>query len=163
MRSDTAPSTPVPDPRLAAGGKLRVSDLNRAERLVICAIRAGASRPGSSDSFPVAEHEREEIRDLRRVIERYLHHHMPAAPGREDAEADPWLGVFEFHTLHALACLQAGLLGEAWKSLVPVWGAGEAGPALVRLQDVAEALQSRDHRVERWQFDPAFFREAALI
>jgi hypothetical protein len=44
-----------------------------------------------------------------------------------------------------------------------VWGAGEAGQALVRLQEVAEALQARDRRVERWQFDPAFFREAALI
>ena len=163
MRSDTAPSTVVPDPRLAAAGRIRLSDLNRAERLVVCAIRAGASRPARSDVIPVAEHEREELRDLRRVIERYLHHHTPAAPRHEESEDELRLGVFELQTLHALACLQSGLLGEAWKSLVPVWGAGEAGQALVRLQEVAEALQSRDRRVERWQFDPAFFREAALI
>jgi hypothetical protein len=113
--------------------------------------------------MPVAEHEREELRDLRRVIERYLHHHTPAAPRHEDSEAELRLDVLEVQTLHALACLQSGLLGEAWKSLVPVWGAAEAGQALLRLQEVAEALQSRNRRVERWQFDPAFLREAALI
>jgi hypothetical protein len=40
MYSDIAPSTLVPDRRPAAGGELRLGDLNRAERLVICAIRA---------------------------------------------------------------------------------------------------------------------------
>lgn len=163
MSSDTAPSTLVPDPRLAAGGSLRLIDLNHAERLVICAIRTSESRPGSSDAILVATHEQEELRDLRRVTKRYLHHHMAAAPRHEEGEADLRLSVFELQTLHALACLQSGLLGEAWKSLVPVWGAGGAGQALVRLQEVAEALQSHDRRVERWQFDPAFFREAALI
>jgi hypothetical protein len=162
MHSDTAPSALVPDRRLLAGGELRLSDLNRAERLVICAIRAGTSRPGR-DCVPVAGHEPDELRDLRRVIERYLQRHMPAAPLPDDGATDVRLGAFECHTLHALACLQAGLLGEAWKSLVPVWGADEAGQALVRLQDVAEALQLRDRRVERWQFDPAFLRKAALI
>jgi hypothetical protein len=162
MHSDTAPSALVPNRRPAAGGELRLSDLNRAERLVICALRGGASRPGR-DCIAVADHERDELRDLRRVIERYLNQHTPAAPRHAAGAADPQLGVFEFHTLHALACLQAGLLGEAWKSLVPVWGTDEAGQALVRLQEVAEALQLRDRRVERWQFDPAFFREAALI
>jgi hypothetical protein len=162
MRSDPVPSALVPDRRPAAGGELRLSELNRAERLVVCAIRAGASRPGI-DVIPVAEHEREELRDLRRVIERYLHHHTPAAPRHEDGQVDLRLGVFELQTLHALACLQSGLLGEAWKSLVPVWGAGEAGQALVRLQEVAEVLQSCDRRIDRWQFDPAYFREAALI
>jgi hypothetical protein len=163
MLSDTAPSTLVPNPRLAAGGKLRLTDLNHAERLVIFAIRRAASRPGSTDAIPVAEHEQEEFRDLSRAIEGYLHHHTPAPPRHGDGAADLRLGVFELQTLHALACLQSGLLGEAWKSLVPVWGPGEAGRALVRLQEVAEALQPRDRRVERLPFDPAFFREAALI
>jgi hypothetical protein len=162
MYSDIAPSVLVPDRRLAAGGELRLSDLNRAERLVICAIRAGESGSGSA-VIPVADHEREELRDLRLVVGRYLHHHTPVTPGQDADEAGPRLGAFEFHTLHALACLQAGLLGEAWKSLALVWGDAEAGPALVRLQEVAEALQLRDRRLERWQFEPAFFREAALI
>lgn len=162
MHSDLAPSALVPDRRLAAGGELLLSDLNHAERLVICAIRAGASGPGGG-GIPVAEHEREELRDLHRVVERYLQRHTPAAPQPDIGATDVKLGAFECHTLHALACLQAGLLGEAWKSLLPVWGTGEAGKALVRLQEVADALQLRDRRVERWQFDPAFFREAALI
>jgi hypothetical protein len=162
MHFDTAPSALVPDRRPAAGGELRLTDLNRSERLVICAIRGATSWPGR-DCIAVADHEPDELRDLRRAIERYLHQHTPAAPRYEAGEADPPLGVLEFHTLHALACLQAGLLGEAWKSLVPVWGAGEAGQALVRLQDVAEALQLRDRRIECWRFDPAFFREAAPL
>jgi hypothetical protein len=162
MFSRNAPSVLAPESRLAGGDGLRVSELNRAERLVVCAIRAGASRPGQG-GIPIADHEREELRDVRLVVERYLQHNTPTAPLADDDGSEARLGVFECHTLHALACLQAGLLGEAWKSLVPVWGAAEAGKALVRLQDVAEALQLRDHRVERWQFDPAFFREAALI
>jgi hypothetical protein len=162
MYSDITPSVLVPDRRLATGGELRLSDLNRAERLVICAIRAGASGPGRG-GIPVADHEREELSDLRRVVERYLEQHTPAAPLPDDGATDVRLDAFECHTLHALACLQAGLLGEAWKSLVPVWGRSEAGKALVRLQEVAEALQLRGRRVERWPFDPAFFREAALI
>lgn len=162
MYSDINPSALVPDRRPAAGSELRLSDLNRAERLVICAIRSGASGPGRG-GIPIAEHELEDLHDLRRVIERYLQRHTPAAPAHDEGATGVKLGAFECHTLHALACLQAGLLGEAWKSLVPVWGTGEAGKALVRLQEVAEALQLRDHRVERWQFDPAFFREAALI
>jgi hypothetical protein len=161
MYSDIAPSTLVPDRRPAAGGELRLGDLNRAERLVICAIRAVASGPGRR-SIPVADHEREELSDLHRVVERYLQRHMPAAPLPDDGVTDVRLGAFECHTLHALACLQAGLLGEAWKSLVPVWGTDEAGQALVRLQEVAEVLQLRDRQVGRWQFDPAFLREAAL-
>lgn len=141
---------------------MRVSELNRAERLVVCALRVGASRPGRGDLL-VAEHERDELRDLRPVVDRYLQSHTPPRPGLDGDSTESMLGAFESHTLHALACLQAGLLGEAWKSLVPVWGPGEAGKALVRLQDVADALQLRDRRVERWHFDPTFFREAALI
>jgi hypothetical protein len=161
MYSDITLSALVPDRRLAAGGELRLSDLNRAERLVICAIRAGASWPGRD--CLVADHEREELHDLRRVVERYLQRRSPAAPTRDEGGTDVTLGAFECHTLHALACLQAGLLGQAWKALVPVWGDAEAGQALVRLQEVATVLQLRDHRIGRWQFDPACFREAALI
>ena len=162
MLSNRAPSVVAPDRRLAGGGELLVSELNRAERLVVCALRAGASRPGQG-GIPIADHERDELRDLRRVVERYLQHNTPSSPRADNEGSEARLGVFESHTLHALACLQAGLLGEAWKSLVPIWGTVEAGKALVRLQEVAEALQLRDRRVERWQFDPAFFREAALI
>ena len=162
MSSENGLPTFAPYRRLADAGELRVSELNRAERLVVNAIRAGASRPGHG-GIPIADHEREDLRDVRHVVERYLQQNTPSVPRADDDGTDARLGIFECHTLHALACLQAGLLGEAWKSLVPVWGAAEAGKALVRLQDVAEALQLRDHRVERWQFDPSFFREAALI
>jgi hypothetical protein len=152
----------VTDRQRAGGDELRVSELNRAERLVVCAIRAGASR-SDHGGIAIAEHERDELRDLRRVVERYLQLNTPGAPRLQDDGTDARLGVFERHTLHALACVQAGLLGEAWKSLVPIWGAAEAGKALLQLQEVAAALQLRGHRVERWQFDPAVFREAALI
>lgn len=161
MYPDTAPAA-VTDRRLACGGELRLSELNRAERLVVCAIRAVESGPGGG-AIAVGDDEKDELRELRRVIERYL---QPGARSAFRPEVDgpaARLGRFESHTLHALACLQAGLLGEAWKSLVPIWGPAEAGKALVRLQDVVAALQRRDRRVERWQFDPNFFREAALI
>lgn len=162
MHPDTAFPAMIPDPRLAGSGAMRVSDLSRAERLVVCALRDGASRPGRGDLL-VAEHEKDELRELRTVVDRYLQSHTPPRPGLDGNSTGSVLEVFEAHTLHALACLQAGLLGEAWRSLVPVWGPGEAGKALVRLQDVADALQLRNRRVERWHFDPAFFREAALI
>jgi hypothetical protein len=162
MDSDIAPSALVPDRRLAEGGELRLSDLNRAEQLVICAMRGRVSGPARG-GIPVADHEREELHDLLPVVERYLQRHTPTALLPDTGATDVKLGAFECHTLHALACLQAGLLGEAWKSLVPVWGVGEAGKALARLQEVATALQLRDRRVERWRFDPAFCREAALI
>jgi hypothetical protein len=42
--------------------------------------------------------------------------------------------VFESQTLYELACLQAGLPGEAWKSLAPMWGMAQAGKTLIRLQ-----------------------------
>lgn len=164
MHSESFPVSLPHDSQPGSDGWLPVADLDSAERLVVHAIRAGGrlASPGRA-GIAVADHERAKMHELLAAIERYLE---PRPRGSAECVIDPTaarLGAFELHTLHALACLQAGLLGEAWKSLVRVWAHDEAGKALVRLQDVAEVLQLSGRRIQRWQFDPAFFRAAALL
>lgn len=164
MHPESNPLASLRDPRPLVGERLPLAALDRAERIVVRAMRAvGASPRSARDDAQLDELERAVLRELRPAMDRYLQQLPPGQkPPAVDATASQ-VGAFELHTLHALACLQAGLLGEAWKSLVPVWAHAEAGKALLRLQEVAAVLQLRGQRIERWSFDPAFLRAAALI
>jgi hypothetical protein len=146
-----------------ASGRLRTTDLNQAERMVVHAIRSGLPqlRQGAHAVAVTAE-DQDELLDLSAAVERYLHR-LPPGVQPEPGPSNSQLGAFEEYTLRALACLQAGLLGEAWKSLVPVCGDHGAGKTLELLQEVADVLQWRSRRIERWAFEPACFREAGLI
>jgi hypothetical protein len=164
MPPATNPLAALHGPRPLMGERLPMAALDRAERIVVHAIRTvGGSSGAAQDDAHLNEKERAVLRELRPAMDLYVQQ-LPS--GQKESVCDPaapQVGPFELHTLHALACLQAGLLGEAWKSLVPVWAQAEAGKALLRLQEVAEVLQLRGQRIERWSFDPAFLRAAGLI
>jgi hypothetical protein len=137
-----------------------VCDLTGVERFIVWAIRwrasahddAGFAADCLQDSF-----DRAGLRDAQPAFERFVAAardeplHYPAAQ-----RLGCWrLSALEAHSLHAIACLQAGVIGEAWTTLTRVCGNAQAGRALQPLQDLAAALARSGGAINRWKFDPA--------
>ena len=53
--------------------------------------------------------------------------------------------------MHAIACLQAGLIGEAWHTLRVVCPEAKLKVALESLQDMAQALDRSGGVIQRWK------------
>jgi len=60
------------------------------------------------------------------------------------------LNLLEAHALHAAACLQDGLLGEAWQTLRGVCPEARLQPALESLQELGSAIARNGGRIRRW-------------
>jgi hypothetical protein len=135
--------------------QVTVCELTGVERFVVWAIRW---RTSSSDSDAFADacledsFDRAGLRAAQPAFERFV---RATCPVRRHCPAVERLGCWrlsplEAHALHAIACLQSGLLGEAWKSLGRVCSRGQVARALADLNDLAEALERIGGRVERW-------------
>lgn len=156
----TTPSSTADRPkfRLDECRHVSVCDLSGAERFIVWAIRWRASADGRDaldascldDAF-----DRAGLRSVQPAFERFV---LAACPMASQCKAADRLGCWrlqplEAHALHAIACLQAGLLGEAWKALAQVCARREVGRALVQLEELAAGLDRIGGRIERWFFD----------
>ena len=138
--------------------QVSVCDLTGVERFVVWAIRWRAAAH-DDEAFAAAclqdSFDRAGLREAQPAFERFVAAardtplHCPATQ-----RLGCWrLSPLEAHALHAIACLQSGIIGEAWKSLARVCSRPQAGRALQPLHELATALDRIGGRVERWRFD----------
>lgn len=157
---DRTPSS-LPDRprfRLDECRQVSVCDLSGAERFIVWAIRwrASADQRDALDASCLDDaFDRAGLRSVQPAFERFV---AAACPRASTCKAADRLGCWrlqplEAHALHAIACLQAGLLGEAWKALAQVCARREVGRALLQLEELAAALDHIGGRIERWFFD----------
>jgi hypothetical protein len=59
--------------------------------------------------------------------------------------------VLEAHALHAAACLEDGLLGEAWRALRVVCPETSLQSALESLQELGRAITRNGGTIHRWR------------
>jgi hypothetical protein len=158
MNATTTPEPSRPRFRLAECAHVSVCDLSGAERFIVWAIRWRSSADGRDAAAASCLDDAFDRAGLRRVqpaFERFVDASCPRAASCLAAERlGCWrLRPLEAHALHAIACLQAGLLGEAWKSLARVCARREVGRALSQLEELAVALERTGRRIERWAFE----------
>lgn len=146
--------------RLPDSGCVALSDLTGAEQWFVRALRAIVASYAGVYGASQAAHE--ESRDATGDAGPALQRFVAAACEAEVVGTCTTAGAggngvssFEAHVLHAVACLQSGLLGEAWKTLVRVCSTSAAGRALLPLDEVAAALERTGRHFERWRLDDA--------
>lgn len=140
--------------------QVSVCDLTGVERFVVWALRwraAAHDDPAFAAACLQDSFDRAGLRAAQPALERFV----AAAQDRPlDCPAALRLGCWrlsplEAHALHAIACLQAGILGEAWKALSRVCSRRQAARALLALQELATALERAGGQVSRWRFEEA--------
>ena len=145
---------------LADCRQVSVCDLSGPERFIVWAIRWRASNDASdtlADACLEDAFDRAGLSAVQPALERFVAASCPrASTCRAVDRLGCWrLQPIEAHALHAIACLQAGLLGEAWKVLARVCVRREVGRALLQLEELAAALDRIGGRIERWAFTPS--------
>lgn len=141
---------------LARCGDVSICDLSGAEQFLVWAIRWRTSAQDDAefaeecltDSFSRAGMP-EALPALREFV-------CAACPMQLDCPASRRLGCWrlnrlEAHALHAVACLQAGLIGEAWLTLRAVCPDDAVPAALESLQAISGALGRAGGTIARWQ------------
>ena len=147
--------------------QVSVCDLTGAERFVVWAIRWRCSAQDDEefasacleDSF-----DRAGLRGLEQSLERYV---CATCPQRLACPAAQRLGCWrlnalEAHSLHAIGCLQAGLIGEAWMALRTVCPDARLQDALESLQEMGDAIARAGGRVHQWHRDGSNADSAAV-
>jgi hypothetical protein len=147
--------------------QVSVCDLTGAERFVVWAIRWRCSAQDDEefasacleDSF-----DRAGLRGLEQSLERYV---CATCPQRLACPAAQRLGCWrlnalEAHSLHAIGCLQAGLIGEAWLALRTVCPDARLQDALESLQEMGDAIARAGGRVHQWHRDGSNADSAAV-
>lgn len=132
-----------------------VCELNGVERFVVWAIRWRASTDATdrfADSCLQESFEQAGLQSAQPAFEGFM---QIACSSRMDCPAWQRLGCWrlnplEAHALHALACLQSGLLGEAWATLARICSTCNAGRALQYLEILADGIQQVGGKLERW-------------
>jgi len=133
-----------------------VCDLNGAERFVVWAIRWRCSDQDDeefADDCLQDSFDRAGLPAAKQALEQFV---CATCPHRLACSAQQRLGCWrlnqlEARALHAIACLQAGLIGEAWHTLRVVCPEGRLQVALEALQDMALALQRSGGTIHRWK------------
>jgi len=141
---------------LARCGEVSVCDLSAPEQFLVWAIRWRSSAQDDDefaedclrDSFVRAG-----MPDAQRALEKFI---CTTCPVRLSCSASRRLGCWrlsglEAHALHAVACLQAGLIGEAWRALRAVCPEPGLQSALESLQELGEAIARGGGTIRRWR------------
>ncbi len=157
MTFDSASPDPSERPLdLDAPESLTVCDLGGAERFLVWAIRWAGSRqedPEFADLCLQDSFERAGLATALPAFRRYvaaMHRDPRTCPAL--ARLGCWrMNAVETHTLHALACLQAGHFGEAWRTLAAVCPRLDAARAMLSLGELAEILDAHGIRVRAWR------------
>ena len=140
---------------LARCGDVSICDLSGAEQFLVWAIRW---RTSAQDDAEFAEEcltdsfSRAGMPDALPALREFV---CAACPMQLDCPASRRLGCWrlnrlEAHALHAVACLQAGLIGEAWLTLRAVCPEASVPAALESLQEIGAALGRAGGSVRRW-------------
>ena len=152
----TAPREPDGARRdLAHCSDVSICDLSGAEQFLVWAIRW---RTSAQDDAEFAEEcltdsfSRAGMPDALPALREFV---CAACPMQLDCPASRRLGCWrlnrlEAHALHAVACLQAGLIGEAWLTLRAVCPEASVPAALESLQEIGAALGRAGGSVRRW-------------
>ena len=135
--------------------EVSVCELNGAERFLVWAIRWRSSAQDEPefaaeclrDSF-----ERAGLGDAQWALDAFV---CATCPQRLSCSAAQRLGCWrlntlEAHALHAVACLQRGLIGEAWRTLREVCPEPRLRSALEALQELGVALVRVDGQINPW-------------
>ncbi|MFO1408319.1 MAG: hypothetical protein U1F08_12435 [Steroidobacteraceae bacterium] len=155
--------SPPPGPPgrdLARCAEVSICDLSGAEQFLVWAIRW---RTSAQDDAEFAEEcltdsfSRAGMPDALPALREFV---CAACPMQLDCPASRRLGCWrlnrlEAHALHAVACLQAGLLGEAWLTLRAVVPDASVPAALESLQALGEAVVRSGGTIRRWAGSPA--------
>lgn len=133
-----------------------VCSLGGAERFLVWALRWEASLhddPAFARECLQESFERAGLLHVLPVFRSYVAavHGLPS-PCAPAARLGCWkVNDFEAATLHAVACLQDGLFGEAWRQVSRLAAANRgATGAMLALGEVAEALLREGGRIRRW-------------
>jgi len=148
---------PIPSHPFALDQCQRVSvcELTGVERFVVWAIRWRCS---AQDDEQFAEEclqdsfDRAGLSGAQQALERFI---CSTCPQRLSCPASQRLGCWrlnalEAHALHAIACLQAGLIGEAWHTLRAICPEPKLQSALESLQELGLALAQSGSWINRW-------------
>jgi hypothetical protein len=138
--------------------EVSVCDLNGAERFVVWAIRWRCSDQDDeefADACLQDSFDRAGLPAAKEALEQFV---CAACPHRLACSALQRLGCWrlnqlEARALHAIACLQAGLIGEAWHTLRVVCPEAKLKVALESLQDMAAALERSGGVIHRWKHE----------
>jgi hypothetical protein len=141
---------------LARCGDVSICDLSGAEQFLVWAIRW---RTSAQDDAEFAEEcltdsfSRAGMPDALPALREFV---CAACPMQLDCPASRRLGCWrlnrlEAHALHAVACLQAGLIGEAWLTLRSVCPEASVPAALESLQAIGAALGRAGGSIGRWE------------
>ena len=157
MTFDAAPpSGPFFTAKSKACDEVSVCSLGGAERFLVWALRWEASLHEDSafarecllESF-----ERAGIIDVLPVFRGYVAAvHGAPSPCAPALRLGCWkVNALEACTLNAVACLQAGQFGEAWRAVSSLTPPRGAAGAMLALGEVADALSREGGRIRRWQ------------
>ena len=153
----TAPREPDGARRdLARCSDVSICDLSGAEQFLVWAIRW---RTSAQDDAEFAEEcltdsfSRAGMPDALPALREFV---CAACPMQLDCPASRRLGCWrlnrlEAHALHAVACLQVGLIGEAWLTLRTVCPEASVPAALESLQAIGAALGRAGGSIGRWE------------
>jgi hypothetical protein len=153
---DAAPATSDPPALdLAATERLTVCDLTGAERFLVWSMRWCTSiheDPEFADLCLRDSFERAGLAMCLPGFRRFVSA-VEGAPTARPAAArlGCWrINDHEARMLHAVACLQSGLFGDAWRLLVAECGRTDAASAMLILGEIADALAVLQARVRPW-------------
>lgn len=132
-----------------------ICDLTGPEQFLVWAIRWRCSAqddPAFADECLRDSFDRAGIPQAHHALDQFV---CATCPLRLQCGASGRLGCWrlnsvEAHALHAVACLQAGLIGEAWRTLRSICPDARLQPALDSLQDLGVALAQSGGVIRRW-------------
>jgi hypothetical protein len=146
------PTSPVAAETVAGTS---VCDLGGAERFVVWAVRWEASqhddvefaRDCLDESFARAG-----LGHVTAAFRSYMDAmHGAPSPCAPASRLGCWrINLLEASTLHALACLQSGLFGDAWRAVSSLCPRSGAARAMLALGELAEALMQEGGRIRPW-------------
>jgi hypothetical protein len=143
--SPPAGSSPLDSLRSCEG--VSVCDLTGAERFLVWAIRWESSLHDDPEFARDCLQESFERAGLGRLVPEFRGYvaviqgeRTPASPA---SRMGCWrINAVEATTLHALACLQTGLFGDAWRAVSGLCTRAAATSALLALGELAEELSN---------------------
>jgi hypothetical protein len=134
---------------------LSVCDLSGAERFVVWAIRWESSLHDDPDFARECLQESFERAGLGMLVPEFRSYvavvHGEPLPSSPASRMGCWrINAVEATTLHAIACLQAGLFGDAWRTVSSLCTRTGSTRALLALGELAEGLMVIGGQVRPW-------------
>ena len=134
---------------------LSVCDLTGAERFLVWAIRWESSVHDDPDFARDCLQESFERAGLGSLVPMFRGYvaivHGEPRPASPASRMGCWrINALEASTLHAIACLQAGLFGDAWRTVSSLCPRAGATRALLALGELAEELTLIGGHIRPW-------------